>query len=177
MDRISTQEDEQAGMKKDKINEDEKLHKHIHSQSLKVLQRLPAMGPVVMLYMQSTHRRFHFISDIEWLLLPPLVQGQCKLYMKKEYPISFVSWAFLDEVAEKRFLQSGGKLRAEDWNSGDIVWIVDIVAPFGGIENMIKDLQSNEFSGRSFRLAVPDPDSGGITAREVPAHVSDKGGE
>ena len=149
--------------------EDEEIKKRLHTQSLRVLKRLPAVGPVIMLYLQSSHRRFQFISDLEWLLLPPLVQGQCKLYMKKEYPISFISWAFLDEESEKRILQNGGKLRSEDWKSGDRLWVIDIVAPFGGVENMLRDIQKNEFPGRSLKIIAPDPKSGGITTRELPA--------
>lgn len=146
----------------------ENMDEHIQAQSLKVLKRLPALGPIIMLYMQSAHRRFQFISDIEWLLLPPLVRDQCKLYMKKEYPISYVSWAFLDEVAEKRMLKNGGKLRPEDWQCGDRLWLIDIVAPFGGVQNMLLDLQKNEFPDQTIRIAAPDPESGGITARELP---------
>lgn len=150
--------------------QDEQLKEQLHAQSMKVLKRLPAMGPVIMLYMQSSHRRFHFISDLEWLLLPPLVNGQCKLYMKKEYPISFVSWAFISEEVEKRLLQNGGKMRPEDWNTGDRLWIIDIVAPFGGIETMLNDLRKNEFPGRTIRIIAPDPASGGIMPRELPAY-------
>lgn len=154
-------------------NDNEVLKEHIHIQSLKVLKRLPAMGPVIMLYMQSSHRRYQFISDLEWLLLPPLIAGQCKLYMKKEYPISFISWAFLDESTEKKMLQNGGKLRPEDWKSGDRLWIIDIVAPFGGVENMLKDIQKKEFPGQVVRLIAPDPKTGGITARELAPYVED----
>ena len=148
----------------------EALKEHIHAQSLKVLQRLPAMGPVIMLYLQSSHRRYQFIGDLEWLLLPPLVTGQCKLYMKKEYPISFISWAFLDEAAEKRLFANGGKLRPEDWKSGDRLWLMDVVAPFGGVENMLRDIQKNEFPGQVVRLLAPDPKTGGVTARELPPY-------
>lgn len=91
--------------------------------------------------------------------------------MKQEYPISFVSWAFLDEAAEKRLFDNGGKLRPEDWNSGDRLWIIDIVAPFGGVENMLRDIQKNEFPGQIVRLIAPDPKTGGITARELPPYV------
>jgi len=150
-------------------DQDEQLREQLHAQSMKVLKRLPAMGPVIMLYLQSAHRRFHFISDLEWLLLPPLVNGQCKLYMKKEYPISFVSWAFVSEEVEKRLLQNGGKMRPEDWNTGDRLWIIDIVAPFGGIETMLNDIRKNEFPGRAIRIIAPDPTSGGIKPRELPA--------
>lgn len=166
------QSDGRPAMKTGEAAENAALKEHIHAQSLKVLQRLPAMGPVIMLYMQSSHRRFQFISDLEWLLLPPLVTGQCKLYMKKEYPISFVSWAFLDEAAEKRLFRNGGRLRPDDWKSGDRLWIIDIVAPFGGVENMLGDIRRNEFPDQVIRLIAPDLKTGGITSRELPPYSS-----
>lgn len=147
--------------------ENKELKEEILKQSLKVLKTLPAMGPVLLLYLQSSHRRFHFISDLEWLLLPPLVSGQCKLYMKNKYPISFVSWAFLDKDAEARLLHNGGKLRPEDWNSGDRLWLIDIIAPFGSVENMLSDIQKNEFPENTIHLIVPDPKTGGITSRKL----------
>jgi cytolysin-activating lysine-acyltransferase len=163
----------------------EALKEHIHAQSREVLDRLPAIGPVIMLYLQSSHRRFQFIGDLEWLLLPPLVLGQCKLYMKKQYPFSFLSWAFLNEQAEERLLHNGGKLRPEDWKCGDRLWIIDIVAPYGGVGNMMRDLQKNMFPDQGVRLLAPDPKTGGITIRELPpvarqgtdATEGDKGGD
>lgn len=166
------QQQENQSIKTSEAEENAALQEHLRTQSLKVLKSLPAVGPVVMLYMQSSHRRFQFISDLEWLLLPPLVSGQCKLYMKKEYPISFLSWAFLDEAAEKRLLQNGGRLRPDDWNSGDRLWIIDMVAPFGGVENMLADIRKNEFPDRVVRLIAPDLKTGGITARELPPYRS-----
>ncbi len=161
-------------VKTSEAEETEALKEHIQAQSHNVLKRLPAMGPVVMLYMQSAHRRFHFISDLEWLLMPPLVTGQCKLYMKKEYPISFISWAFISEEVEQRLLQNGGKLRPEDWTSGDRLWVIDIVAPFGGVENMLNDIRKNEFPEKNVRLLAPDPKTGGVQAREIPPYDSQK---
>ncbi len=148
--------------------ENEAFKEEIHRQSQKILKKLPALGPVLLLYMQSSHRRYQFIGDLEWLLMPPLVAGQCKLFMKEKYPTSFISWAFLNKEAEKRLFQNGGKLRPEDWNCGDRLWVIDIVAPFGGVENVLHDLQVNEFPGRVIHLAVPDPKTGGITARKLP---------
>lgn len=174
MEETKEQQTERPAAKSTETAEKAALQDHIHTQSMKVLQRLPAMGPVIMLYMQSSHRRYQFISDLEWLLLPPLVNGQCKLYMKKEYPISFISWAYLDEAAEKRLFQNGGKLRPEDWKSGDRLWIIDLVAPFGGVDNMLTDIRNNEFPGQMIRLLAPDPKTGGITARELPPLATKK---
>lgn len=161
------QRQEETGINTGKAPENKAVSDQIHKQSLKILKRLPAIGPILLLYMQSAHRRFQFISDLEWLLIPPLVGGQCKLYMKEEYPISYISWAFLDEAAEKRMFLNGGKLRPEDWKSGDRLWIIDIVAPFGGVENMLADIQRNEFPDQLIRLIVPDAKTGGIATREL----------
>ncbi len=162
-----TKKKEANKIKTAEAKDNEAFKEEIHKQSLKILKCLPAVGPVLLLYMQSSHRRYQFIADLEWLLMPPLIAGQCKLYMKKEYPVSFISWAFLNEEAEKRLFQNGGKLRPEDWNCGDRLWIIDIVAPFGGVENMLHDLQVNEFPDQVICLAAPDPKSGGITARKL----------
>ncbi|MCB2218462.1 toxin-activating lysine-acyltransferase [Desulfofustis glycolicus] len=146
---------------------DEALREQIKAQSLRLVKRLPALGPVIMLYLQSPHRRYQFISDLEWLLIPPLVSGQCKLYMKQEYPISFVSWAFLTDEVEKRLLGNGGRLRPEDWTSGERLWLIDIVAPFGGVETVLSDMRSS-FSEREIHLLAPDPENGGLTHRLLP---------
>lgn len=145
----------------------EALREQVKAQSLRLIKRLPALGPVIMLYLQSPHRRNQFISDLEWLLIPPLVSGQCKLYMKQEYPISFVSWAFLGEEVEGRLLGNGGRLRPEDWASGERLWLIDIVAPFGGVDTVLTDMRKH-FSNREIRLLAPDPETGGLAARSLP---------
>ncbi len=149
----------------------------IEEKSRQMLQRLPALGPVLVLYLQSQHRRYQFISDIEWLLLPPLVRDQCKLYMKKEYPVSFVSWAFINEEVEQRLTFNGGKLRNEDWNCGNRICLIDIIAPFGGVETMFRDIQQNVFPGEVIRLLAPDLKTGGITIRELASRGKAKSAE
>ncbi len=147
--------------------ENEDILEEVKKRSQEMLRRLPALGPIIVLYLQSQHRRYQFISDIEWLVFPPLVRDQCKLYMKKEYPVSFVSWAFVNEEVEKRMLANGGKLRDEDWNSGNKICLVDIIAPFGGVEKILKDIQQNVFPEQVVHLLVPDLKTGGVTMREL----------
>jgi hemolysin-activating ACP:hemolysin acyltransferase len=45
-------------------------------------------------------------------------------------PRAFVSWAYLSEEAETRFLR-GDRLTTQDWMSGDRLWLMDLVAPYG----------------------------------------------
>ena len=151
-------------------NQEQKLSQEqqaLHEQAMQLVKRLPAFGPIIMLYLQSAHRRFQFICDLEWLLIAPLMNEQCKLYMRKEYPFAYVSWAFLDEEAERKLILNGGKLRPQDWKSGEHFWLMDIVAPFGDAAKVLADIQQNEFPDRAIRLLVPDPATGGVTRREL----------
>ena len=65
------------------------------------------------------------------------------------------------------------KLRPRDWKSGDLAWVLseasvqgmlearfqhdEVIAPFGGAEEMVKDLKSKVFPDRELRyLQVVD---------------------
>ena len=59
-----------------------------------------------------------------------------------------VLWASVsDEVAE-RLGQGTTKLRPQDWKSGDNLWVVEVISPFGGAEDMVKDLKEKVFPTR-----------------------------
>jgi len=149
----------------------ETLNRHILEQSREILKRLPAVGPVLLLYMQSSHRRFTFISDLEWLLLPPLMLKQCKLYMERDFPIGYVSWAFLSTSVEERLVQSGGRLAAGEWKSGDQLWLIDMVAPFGSVDKILTDVRDTIFPGRDIMILAPDPETGGVMRRKMSAFM------
>ena len=37
-------------------------------------------------------------------------------------------------------------MRAPCWKSGDWLWVVEVIAPFGGANEMVKDLKANVFT-------------------------------
>ena len=80
--------------------------------------------------------------------MPPLMLDQAKLYMRDKSPLAYVSWACLSEDAAKRYQQAPHHLMPSDWKSGEQVWIVDLCAPFGGGQEVIKDLQANELADK-----------------------------
>lgn len=135
------------------------------AQAKTVLAKLPALGPVAWLYMQMPGRKHAFLADLEWLAMPPLVLGQCKLYVKDEAPLAFASWAFLSAEAASRYAATG-KLAPGDWKSGDEVWLVDLVAPFGGGERVLEDVRKTALAGRTLRQLVP-AEGGGVRVLEL----------
>ncbi|MDT4886127.1 RTX toxin acyltransferase family protein [compost metagenome] len=42
-----------------------------------------------------------------------------------------------------------------DWNSGEDIWLVDVVAPFGGIPKIMEDLRHQVFAGKAMQQLAP----------------------
>lgn len=120
------------------------------------LKKLPILGPVFWLYARDERKRFTFIADQDWLLMPPVVLDQCKLYMKNEMPWAFVTWAFVSDEIDARLRSHSPKIAPHEWKSGENVWLIDIVAPFGQTDEMIDELRRMQFYGRKVSALVPD---------------------
>lgn len=144
----------------DTKNQDElaRLAELAKEQANKVLTKLPMLGPVAWLMMQQGATRHNFLSDLEWRVLPPMVLDQAKLYMKDNMPIAFISWAKLSPDAAERFRQPPHRLGPADWKSGDQVWIVDMVAPFGSAADILKEMRENVFPTATLHQLAPMPD-------------------
>lgn len=131
-----------------------------HAKDL--LGKLPLLGPVVWLYMHASSHKHLFLTDVEWMIIPPMALNQYKLYMKEEAPLAYASWAFVDEETEKRLLSGRVRLAPKDWKSGERLWLIDLVAPFGGGKDVLKDIRDNVFPSRPIKQLVPDADGKGV---------------
>jgi cytolysin-activating lysine-acyltransferase len=69
-----------------------------------------------------------------------------------------------DEV-EKNLTEGTTKLRPQDWKSGDKAWVlpkasnqnIEVIAPFGGTEEMVKDIKKKVFADRELKyLTIED---------------------
>ena len=120
------------------------------AQAQRVLDKLPLLGPVTWLMMQPGPGRHAFIADLEWRVMPPLVIDQAKLYMRDGMPLAFVTWAQLSEPVAARYRQAPHHLAPAEWRSGEQPWIIDLFAPFGGAQDVLKDLHST-FPGKTIR--------------------------
>jgi cytolysin-activating lysine-acyltransferase len=101
----------------------------------KELDKLPLLGPAVWLFARDQQRRFTFMSDIDWRLIPPMVLDQCKAYTKMDLPWAFVTWALVSDVVHERLLK-GSVIAPVEWRTGEHLWLIDVVAPFGDVDNV-----------------------------------------
>lgn len=128
-------------------------------QAHKLLDKIPLLGPVTWLMMQQSYSRHTLLSELEWRVLPALMLDQAKLYMRDDAPVAFASWARFGEAAAQRYRNPPHQLMAADWASGDQIWLIDVFTPFGGAQDVLKDLRENVLAGQVVHQLVPAPNA------------------
>jgi cytolysin-activating lysine-acyltransferase len=126
------------------------------------LEKLPLLGPALWLFARDPMRRFTFVADIDWRLLPPLVLDQCKLYSREGLPWAFVTWARVGDAVDQRLRSSAPLIAPHEWKSGDKLWLIDVVAPFGDAPGIARQALK-EIAGASTANAwLPGAEGGSV---------------
>ena len=146
-----------------------------------------ALGQITWLLSQSPLHRQLTVADLEWSVMPAILVEQFRLFrfgplpglekVKPEdllpgfttagletMPLGVAFWGELSAAAEAK-VEAGARLEAAEWQSGDRLWLLELISPFATPENrlseiMLADLVQGPFSGRSFSLHRTDPASG-----------------
>lgn len=112
------------------------------------------LGEIVWLMSQSPLHKQFFISDLEWFVMAPVLMQQFRLFYAKNKPIGVVLWARVSPEVEARLAAGTSKLRPQDWKSGDKLWVVEVIAPFGAAEELVKDLKAKVFPNEKIKFVA-----------------------
>jgi len=66
-------------------------------------------------------------ADIVKKITPSLNLDQYKIHRVNGQDVGFTNWAYLNDTVEERFKLTG-KLKPNEWNSGDNIWHIETVA-------------------------------------------------
>lgn len=141
------------------------------------------LGEMTWLLTQSPLHRALQVGDLEWLVMPALIYLQFYIFRDGDKPIGLALWAKCDSAAEAKLergmLEPENRLTAAEWQSGDAIWLVDLIAPFADAKNkhreiMIADLISGPLAGQKFRFHQTDPRTGTRTVQTVEADAGEK---
>ena len=121
----------------------------------KELTKLPLLGPALWLFARDQRLRFTFIADLDWRLLPPLVLDQCRLYSKADMPWAFATWAFVNDAVDRRLGENPTAIGPHEWKCGTKPWLIDVVAPFGDVEQVAGEAAALCGSGQAVRAWLP----------------------
>jgi cytolysin-activating lysine-acyltransferase len=124
-----------------------------------------SVGDIAVVFSRSPAHKHYALADIEWMILPPVLLGQSHVVeaMNKatgaRAPIAVVTWAFVSGETDQRLsadLTHRIRLRPDEWKSGNIAWIVDLVGAPAGMRHALQWLKAGPFKDKNLKLVVRD---------------------
>ena len=85
------------------------------------------MQDVINLFKQFDRYKNQTDNQLSSYLLPSIKLNQFKKFYDNNKLVGFVNWAYLHDLVEKRFKQTG-KIKSNEWNSGSNLWLIEIVS-------------------------------------------------
>jgi hemolysin-activating ACP:hemolysin acyltransferase len=89
---------------------------------------------VIALYKSFDKYKYILNEQLFFYLLTTFNNKQCKVFYTDKKVTGFISWSYMDEKNSEHFKKTGEVL---DWNCGNIVWLVDVLA-IDGIQSIMK---------------------------------------
>jgi cytolysin-activating lysine-acyltransferase len=132
-----------------------------------------SFSQVIAVLMRDQNFRNMRIADLEWLVLPPIMAGQFGLaHMPAPprpgekprpaadkggvlVPVAVALWARVSPQIDKGLSENLDKpvrLRANQWASGDIVWLMAVAGDRRAIPKFLEQLKEKEFKGQAVKM-------------------------
>lgn len=140
-----------------------------------------AFSQVVAVLMRDPNFRSLRLSDLEWLVLPPVMAGQWRLAhasmqagaTKTEdggilVPIAVALWARVSPAIDKRLSENLDKpldLKAHEWASGNILWLIAAAGDPRAVPKFLKQLDETEFKGQAVKVRARNSDGKTIAVK------------
>ena len=140
---------------------------------------LESLGAMTALALSSPLHCGWAVSALGLNFMPALRAGQCKIYFDEGEPRAFATWALVDEERDRDLRTLGRTPPPDLWSSGGNLWLIDVVAPFGGSRRVVRDLRRNHFADFAVAYAVRRNPDGSVKRisewRQDPTRVAQAG--
>lgn len=103
------------------------------------MQMLCAHSPI--------HRNWTLKHMAQWLVVPIQKRHYLVFVDEKGSPVGFVTWAWLNTDTARQYCERV-HLRPNEHCSGEQLWFLDFVSPFGHTRAMVRYLAQSLFKGR-----------------------------
>jgi cytolysin-activating lysine-acyltransferase len=134
------------------------------------LRNTVVFSQAVGVLMRSPHYREYRIADLEWLLLPPITNGQFRIGETKldekhggaTLPVALVLWAFVSPEVDQRLTMAMGtapQLAPGEWKSGDIPWLLHAAGETRFVRPVVNQLMQTTFKGQKVKVLARDKDN------------------
>jgi hemolysin-activating ACP:hemolysin acyltransferase len=120
---------------------------------------------IVSVLLRSPHYKHYALSDLEWLVTPPLRTGQCAILNAETaglpIAIAVALWASVSPEVDIRLSREEAtsiRLRPDEWRSGEILWLIDMIGSPDACNQLLKRLQSDPFKRREVKIRRREAD-------------------
>ena len=130
---------------------------------------------IVAVLMRDANFRKMRLSDLEWLVLPPVMAGQFSLAQAPSplgrakgaeggvlVPVAVALWARVSASIDKALSENLDKpvrLKSGDWASGDNVWLMAVAGDQRAVPKFLEQLAKTEFKGQRVKMRLRDADN------------------
>jgi hemolysin-activating ACP:hemolysin acyltransferase len=82
------------------------------------------IGEIVWLMTRSSFHKHFSLADLDWMIIPPILLNQYKVFHDQGSPVGAAFWAFTSDEASKKLSMEPPRLRPNEWNSSSQCWLV-----------------------------------------------------
>jgi cytolysin-activating lysine-acyltransferase len=142
-----------------------------------------SFAQIVAVLMRDRNFRNMRLSDLEWLVLPPVMAGQFSLAQApsplgrdkgkeggKEgaagggvlVPVAVALWARVSDSIDQGLSENLDKpvrLKPGDWASGNNVWLMAVAGDQHAVPTFLKQLAATQFKGQRVKMRLRDADN------------------
>ena len=124
-------------------------------------------GEIITLLMNSEDYKYKYLSEMEWLVIPPLQLKQFHLAIDQSKQGTFPStsgvafWAFVSKEVDERLSSAPNapvRLQFDEWKSGDIPWLIDTIGIPEVKKKLLQGLTQSVFKNTAFKIRVQEAD-------------------
>lgn len=107
------------------------------------------------------------VAALDAWLRPAIALGQIAMrFGERNMPLGFVTWAYVMPEDVDSFGRRGGRPPdPEEWNAGTELWIVDVMAPYGGAFGLLAAVAGRHSDSHSRAWFVDRRSSAGRAVR------------
>ena len=142
----------------------EPAEKQASNESLRAARSVGSqlLGDVVGLLTQSPNHRHLFLADLEWLIGPPMMLRQFRLFRNQDLPVGVTIWATVSDEIDKELKGGRTRLKPDEWKSGNNIWLIELIAPTiidkpKLVEALLGELSEHAFGKKAFKMRARDP--------------------
>jgi hemolysin-activating ACP:hemolysin acyltransferase len=66
-------------------------------------------------------------NELRLYLMPSMKLKQCMMIYDNDEVVGFANWAYLHDLVEKRYKETG-KIKQTEWKSGRNAWLIEVVS-------------------------------------------------